>query len=131
LQAFRSTKTTRPIQEDDVCPFNFNIFWEETTSRWYFDENGRGNNMHAGHAKKEYLHVAQPSKNVGQENINIAMDMLSQNIGAASVRAFALRAMDQLSNDLMAMGFKNSGLQQSLEGTAYTASLPASNKKKS
>jgi hypothetical protein len=156
-----------------VCPFNLTIFGTKKLPGGTLTNMGPGNNsQHAGHAKKEYLHVAQTTKNVSHKNIvedasnedfasaNIDHDdsdkeeegdsqleeirlllrkqggaysllrgkfeVVLNNANNAEQGLYAIRAMDKLSSDLMTMGFKTSGLQQSLDGTAP---LPASYKK--
>jgi hypothetical protein len=54
-------------------------------------------------------------------------DVAMNNINNAEQGLYAIRAMDKLASDLMAIGYQTSGVQQSQDGTV---SLPATNKKR-
>jgi hypothetical protein len=40
------------MDEDDCCPFCFNVFWDTSQQRWYLPKEQRGNPNHAGHIRR-------------------------------------------------------------------------------
>ena len=94
----RTTTTTRPLHLENTCPFSFSIYWDETCSRWYFLEEGPGSKVHKGHYKKEADEVRQLTKDVGENELQLAADLLSQNIDPMTVRAFVQKRTGQLLN---------------------------------
>ncbi|VEU34101.1 unnamed protein product [Pseudo-nitzschia multistriata] len=45
------TTTTRPISNEQKCPFSFTVYECRRSARWYFRKFGNGSRMHCGHCK--------------------------------------------------------------------------------
>lgn len=45
------TTTTRPVSNDDKCPFSLTVYECRKSGRWYIRKFGNGNKMHCGHCQ--------------------------------------------------------------------------------
>jgi hypothetical protein len=83
----RNTSTERPRNQDDLCPFFFNVYWDPDQNRWYVPQRCPGDPTHAGHAFKEAHCVVIPAKNVGVDSVKLAEDCLKQHTSTDAIKA--------------------------------------------
>ena len=72
LNARRKTTTRKAISLEECCPFRFNLYWDESKSRWYLPSQQRGCSEHKGHVKLAPAQVSVQSKAVGPDAIKLA-----------------------------------------------------------
>ncbi|KAL7548079.1 hypothetical protein ACHAWF_011362 [Thalassiosira exigua] len=122
----RQEKTHRSIKSKNenmpsqsICPFNFNMFWDESHKRWFLPRKQFGSSMHVGHFKIEPQHVRLASKHslsdpeqqlsldcydTGMDNTSTAA-LIEQRTGSGSLVTWhQLRYMKNKHKNLMLTG---------------------------
>jgi len=101
-QVQRFVKTSRPREVEHKCPFNFTLYWDNQPKRWYFLREGPGDNRHCGHFPTEPEHIQLPTKNIGEENMDLASQLMEANFSIGSVKDFMdNRTGQQLSSNAL------------------------------
>jgi len=122
-------RTRRPVAADDVrCTFVFRLYFDAGTKRWFFCEKGVGCCQHTGHCFKGADNVIQPTKNIGQDNMELSKQLLDAGTAIQSVIAFmhertgqtlsadALKSMRQKGRDaLLLSNGQNASLMSSAD----------------
>jgi MULE transposase domain/SWIM zinc finger len=76
----RDSKTTRPMEECEKCPFGFTVHWLEDSNCWAI-KGGNGCRFHCGHVQKEETEVRKLISDFPEEQLDVIKDCLSTNVG--------------------------------------------------
>lgn len=87
----RERKTQLPLKHDDDdkedednCPFYFNVYWDEDSERWFIPHQQKGSLDHCGHMHTNPDHIKIQSRHVPKEEIEISKDALDAKISATA-----------------------------------------------
>lgn len=87
----RERKTQLPLKHDDDdkedednCPFYFNVYWDEDSNRWFIPHQQKGSLDHCGHMHTNPDHIKIQSRHVPKEEIEISKDALDAKISATA-----------------------------------------------
>ena len=88
----RKTQLALPPKSDDdddnddnsICPFYFNVYWDEESKRWFLPHQQKGSLEHCGHMHICPQHLKIQSRHVPGEEIKISKDALDAKISATS-----------------------------------------------
>jgi MULE transposase domain len=91
------SKTTKPLEKDETCPFSFAVHWvqDELSSiddvgSWVM-KSGNGCRIHQGHEKKESFEVRKRITDLPKEELQLIIDCLSVGMGTGPAGALTTR----------------------------------------
>ena len=70
--------------DNSICPFYFNVYWDEESQRWFLPHQQKGSLEHCGHMHISPQHLKIQSRHVPGEEIKISKDALDAKISATS-----------------------------------------------